>query len=56
MDSKKIYVIIKWPMLRNVSKVLFFLGFTNFHYRFIQEYLKIAISLMSLTKKDTKWV
>ena len=56
MNPEKIHVIKKWPILRNISKVLFFLRFTNFYYRFIKEYSKIAISLTNLIKKDTKWV
>ena len=55
MDFKKIYIIIRWPILRNISEVLSFLGFANFYGRFIKEYLKVAISLMSLIKKDFRW-
>ena len=51
MDSEKIYIIKEWPTLKNGFKVLFFLEFTNFYYKFIKEYLKVIISLINLTKK-----
>ena len=51
MDSEKIQAIKEWPTPKNISEVLFFLGFANFYRRFIKEYLKIALSLINLTKK-----
>ena len=54
MDSKRIRAIIKWLTPKNISKVLSFLGFINFYYRFIKEYSKITANLMSLIKKGTK--
>ena len=56
MDPKKVCAIEEQPILRNVSKVLSFLGFTNFYYRFIKEYLRVALDLINLTKKDAKQV
>ena len=52
MDLVKIDMIKKWPILRNISEVQLFLGFTNFYYRFIEKYSEIAASLINLTKKD----
>ena len=45
MDPKNIHVIKEWPILKNISEVLFFLGFANLYYRFIKEYSKITTSL-----------
>ena len=56
IDLKKIYIIKEWLTPKNIFKVLFFLGFINFYYRFIKEYLKVAINLINLIKKNTKWV
>ena len=56
INSKKIYITVEWLTLRNISEVLFFLGFANFYHRFIKNYLKVIISLINLTKKNTKWV
>ena len=54
MVPKKIYIIRKWPTLKKKLEVFFFWGFINFYRRFIKEYLKVAISLINLTKKDVK--
>ena len=54
MDPKRICVIKKWLTPRNILKVLFFLGFANFYCKFIKEYSKITITLISLIKKDIK--
>ena len=56
MDPKKIYIIKEWLILKNISEVLFYLGFTNFYHRFIKNYLKLVLSLTNLTKKDINWV
>ena len=52
INPKKISIIIKWLILRNISEVQFFLGFINFYYRFIKKYLEVTIRLINLTKKD----
>ena len=54
MDPEKISAIAGQPALRNISEVQFFLGFTNFYYRFIKGYSQIATSLTNLIKKDAK--
>ena len=54
INPEKINIIIKWPRLKNVSEVQFFLGFINFYWRFIKKYFEIAISLINLIKKDCK--
>ena len=56
MNFKKICIIKKKPTLKDILKVLFFLGFMNFYRRFIKKYLKVAINLTNLTKKDTDWI
>ena len=55
VDPIKIYIIKEWLTLRNILEVLFFLGFANFHRRFIKNYSKIAISLTNLFKKGVDW-
>ena len=56
IDPEEIRAINKLLTLKNISKVLFFLGFINFYYRFIKEYSKVALNLISLIKKNAKWV
>ena len=51
MDPVKIGIIKEWPTPKNISEVQLFLKFTNFYYRFIKKYSKIAASLTNLIKK-----
>ena len=53
MDHKKVRAIKEWPIPKNILEVLFFLGFINFYYEFIKDYLKVALRLTNLTKKNT---
>ena len=52
MDKKKISGIFEWPMPIKVKYVQAFLGFINFYHRFIQNFAKIVMLLMILTRKD----
>ena len=56
IDPVKIGIIKGWPTPRNISEVQSFLEFINFYRRFIKEYLRIAVSLINLTKKGQPWV
>jgi RNase H-like domain found in reverse transcriptase len=55
MDSVKIGGIRDWPTLNTVKQVRSFLGFGNFHRRFISHYSDLAQPLNHLTKKDKKF-
>ena len=55
MDPTKLNGIKNWPTLTKVKDVHSFLGFTNFHRKFIGDYSNIAHPLLNLTKKDTPW-
>ena len=55
MNSEKIQSVVKWPVLKNVKEVQFFLGFVNFYRKFIEKYLKIASPLTELIRKDQKF-
>ena len=41
-EKKKITAIQEWPILRTVTKVCSFLGFTNYYHKFIPKYAQIA--------------
>ena len=49
IDLIKVARIMEWPTPTKVKDVQFFLGFCNFYYKFIQDYLKIAKPLFKLT-------
>ena len=55
MNSEKIQSVIKWPVLKNIKEVQFFLEFMNFYRKFIEKYSKIASPLTELIRKDQKF-
>jgi len=46
-------MVKNWPTLTTVKGVQEFLRFVNFNRRFIKDYLKKALLLTKLTRKDT---
>ena len=58
MNSVKVSIIVKWLSLMNIKDVQSFLSFTNFYWRFIYDYSKLASSLTCLIKKDVpfEWI
>ena len=52
MDARKLKGIRDWPTPTTVKEVRGFLGFGNFHWRFIRHYSNIAKPLNDTTKKD----
>jgi len=56
MDPAKITTIIEWPIPKKLRDVRSFLGFGNFHRRFIQDYSPLARPQTQLTKKGTPFV
>ncbi|CAI7917718.1 unnamed protein product, partial [Closterium sp. NIES-54] len=57
VDPRKIEAVKKWKVPENMKELQQFLGFTNYHNRFVPQYAKIAAPLTDLLKKDTpfKW-
>ena len=56
MNSQRIEIIKNWFILKSFYKVQIFLEFSNFYWRFIEAYLWMISSLISLLKesKDKK--
>lgn len=52
MCKEKVQTIEDWSVPKNVKEVQAFLGFANFYCRFIWDYLRIAVPLTILTRKD----
>ena len=50
-DPGKIEAVAKWPLPSNVMDVRSFLGFANYHRRFIKNFAQIAKPLQLLTNK-----
>ena len=55
MDPIKLAGIREWPTPTTVKQVRSFLGFGNFHQKFISHYSDLAKPLTDLTKKDRKF-
>ena len=55
MDPTKLNGIRNWPTTTKVKDVHSFLGFTNFYWKFIDDYSNITCPLRNHTKKDTPW-
>ena len=55
MSDDKIKIIQDWPEPKKVKDIQSFLGFANFYYWFIFNYLDIVILLTHLTWKDIPW-
>ena len=53
VDPKKVEVIRKWPRPCTVTDVRSFLGFGNYHRRFVQDYAAISEPLVALTRGNT---
>ena len=54
MQKDKIDAIQKWSISKNVSKILDFLELCNFYRRFIKNFNKIVLSLISMLSESTK--
>ena len=52
MQEKKIEAIQQWPVPRNVSDIMQFLGTANFYRRFIKHFSKIAEPLTAMLKRS----
>jgi len=55
MSNDKVKIIQDWSGPKKVKNIQSFLGFTNFYYQFIFNYLDIVIPLTYLTQKDIFW-
>src|SRR6202030_1022553 len=55
MDPGKVKVIWEWPEPCKVKDIQSFLGFANFHWRFILRYSDIVVPLTQLTRKSIAW-
>ena len=56
MSAAKVEDVQNWATPRKVKDVQEFLTFTNFYRRFIKDFTKLAVPLISLTRKDESWL
>jgi len=55
MDPVKVTGVHDWPTPENRTDVQAFIGFVNFYYHFIRDFLTIARPLFDLTHSDKVW-
>ncbi|XP_038891582.1 uncharacterized mitochondrial protein AtMg00860-like [Benincasa hispida] len=55
VDPQKMEAVANWERPTNVFEVRSFLGLAGYYRRFIEGFLKIALPLTSLTKKNVKF-
>lgn len=56
MCCDKVQTIQEWSIPNSVKEVQAFFGFTNFYQRFIGDYLKVAMPLIALIRKNQYFV
>ncbi|KAJ9538034.1 hypothetical protein OSB04_030767 [Centaurea solstitialis] len=56
VDSAKIEVVMSWEVPKTPSEIRSFLGLAGYYRRFIQDFSRIAVPLMRLTKKSEPYV
>ncbi|XP_073033844.1 uncharacterized mitochondrial protein AtMg00860-like [Primulina eburnea] len=52
----KVELVKQWPVPKSVTEIHSFLGLAGYYCKFIKDFSTIAIPLMSLTKKNVKFV
>ena len=56
MDPAKVQTILEWETPKSVRDVQCFLGFANFHRKFIRNYSKKVLPLTQLTHKNQSFL
>ena len=52
VDPKKVKAVMHWPRPTNVTEIRSFLGLAGYYRKFIQDFSRIAVPLIQLTKKQ----
>ena len=55
-DPSKIEAVVNWPVPNTVTKVRAFMGFANYHRRFIKNFAQVARPLLKLTNKGQPFI
>ena len=55
MEEDKVEGVLKWPTPQCVRDVRKFLGLANYYRCFVKDFVKIALPMNRLTRKNEKW-
>ena len=55
MDLEKVEAIMGWEKPKSVIEIRSFLGLAGYHRRFIEDFSRLAVSMMKLTWKEVKF-
>ncbi|XP_024965829.1 uncharacterized protein LOC112506032 [Cynara cardunculus var. scolymus] len=55
IDPSKVEAVKNWEQPKNASEIRSFLGLAGYYRRFIRDFSKITMPLISLTRKDVKF-
>ena len=55
VDSKKVEVVISWERSKSVFEIHCFLRLVGYYRRFIEDFSRLAVPMMRLTRKEVKF-
>ena len=56
VDPGKVEAVMSWERLKSVFKIRSFLGLEGYYMRFIEDFSRLAVPMMRLTRKEVKFV
>ena len=56
VDPRKVEVVMGWERPKSVFEIRSFLGLTGYYRRFIEDFSRLAMPMMRLTRKEVKFV
>ena len=55
VDLEKVEAVISWKRPKSVFKIRSFLGFSGYYRRFIEDFSRLSVPMMRLTRKEVKF-
>ena len=55
VDLEKVEVVMSWKRPKSVFEILNFLGLAGYYRRFIEDFSRLAASMMRLTRNEVKF-
>ena len=55
VDLEKVEVVMSWKRPKSIFEILNFLGLAGYYRRFIEDFSRLAASMMRLTRNEIKF-